>query len=107
MEISRTKYQLLHMVRIFLCTLFFFTITWPAARSQEAAGKYSIKEGKMYIMLSKAITDATLDSFIAQYGLFDLPLKQFLRTNIQDSLQKLGWQVEQNNKHQALLSKSL
>lgn len=107
MEISRTRYRLLHMVRTGLCILLFFAATGFTSWSQEVRGKYSIKEGKMYIMISKAITDASLDSFIAQYGLYDLPLKQFLKTNIQDSLQKLGWEIEKNNNSETILSKSL
>lgn len=107
MEIARTRYRLLKMVRIGLCMLFFLVASQVPGGAQVALKKYSIKEGKMYIELSKALSDATLDSFIAQYGLYDLPLKEFLKTNIQDSLRKLGWQIEKNTKKECVLSKSL
>ena len=68
---------------------------------------YIIKDGKMLIELSKQLSDAALDSFIAKYELYDLDLKQFIKTNSPDSLRKLGWKLEKNSRDQLIISKLL
>lgn len=79
-----------------------------AGRAQaQAVNFYAIKNGRMYIQLSKPITEAALDSFIVQYDLADLDLKSFLKTNNPDSLSHLGWKVEINNEMGLVLSKVL
>jgi hypothetical protein len=68
---------------------------------------YTIKDGKMQITLSKKITDRSLDSFIAQYDLYDLDLKSLIKKNSPDSLRKQGWRVETNNTVSCVISKPL
>ncbi|HYO20898.1 MAG TPA: glycogen-binding domain-containing protein [Flavisolibacter sp.] len=66
---------------------------------------YFIKNGRMYIELTKHLRPAELDSFVTQFELQELDLKSFLRTNKSDSLAKLGWKVEINNETGLLISK--
>lgn len=68
---------------------------------------YTIKDGKMMITLSKKISDPSLDSFIAQYDLYDLDLESLIKRNVTDSLRKLGWHVEVNNALSCIISKPL
>lgn len=105
MEVARTTYKL-RWVRAVVYALLLLAATLPVA-AQEAAPKYTIKQGRMYIELDRHTTDSTLECFIRQYALDDLPLKQFLHTNVQDSLQKLGWKLERSTKQSVLLSKQL
>lgn len=71
------------------------------------AVKYLIKDGKMLIELNKQIKEAELDSFITKFELFDLDLKQFIKTNSPDSLQKSGWKLEKNSREWFVISKYL
>jgi hypothetical protein len=67
---------------------------------------YSIKNGRMYIQMEKGLKEAAVDSFVTQFDLQDLDLKKFIKTNITDSLQKLGWKVEVNNESFFIISKA-
>jgi 1,4-alpha-glucan branching enzyme len=106
MEIGRTTYSPLKMVRAVVYTLFLLLALYGSAVAQEGP-KYFIKQGRMYIEVDRMINDSTLECFIEQYDLYDLPLKKYLLTNLQDTLQKMGWKVERSNKQSVLLSKGL
>ena len=106
MEVGRTTYKLFRWVRAVVYVLLLLAATVPAG-AQEATPKCSIKQGRMYLELDRRTTDSTLEHFIRQYDLYDIPLKQFLHTNVQDSLQKLGWKLERSTKQTIILSKEL
>lgn len=76
-------------------------------QAQPPVKVYKIKDGSMYIMLGKNISVASLDSFIADYGLEDLDLKKTVLQNSPDSLVKTGWKIEINNNHLIALSKKM
>jgi len=90
-----------------LCLCIIFLIMIQAKLVAQSAGNYSIKNGKMFITIKKHSTIAELDNFITQYNLTDLPLKQFIKTNIADSLIKLGWTINTNNKSLCIISKPM
>lgn len=69
--------------------------------------KYALEDGNQFILVSKNIDDSALNKFVRQYNLEDIPLKFFLKTNRADTLQKLGWQVVENNKEVVALLKPL
>src|SRR5688572_9534640 len=73
----------------------------------QVLGFYTIKNGKMYIQLQKGMRESELDSFITQFNLEDLPLKQFIKNNKADSLRKLGWEIDINNETGFVISKPL
>jgi hypothetical protein len=75
--------------------------------AQTPSKAYKIKDGKMLILLSKNITEPSLDSFIAQYDLYDLDLKSLKKKSFVDSLRKLGWRMEVNNAEMCIISKPL
>jgi hypothetical protein len=86
--------------------LFLFLLFAFAERtSAQAVAAYSIKNGRMYIQVSKDIKASALDSFITENELEDLYLKQFIKNSQTDSLQKLGWTVEINNQSYFIISK--
>jgi hypothetical protein len=89
--------------RVFLYIIFmaFALPLW----SQEFS--YTIRDGKMYVSVNKKIPATVLDSFIMQFELGDLYLKEFLKTNKADSLTRLGWRIEKNNSQLVTLSKLL
>ena len=68
---------------------------------------YALKDGKMIVTVNKGISKSDLDSFILRFDLEELNLRNILQNNNTDSLEKLGWQVEQNNKQLLTLSKLL
>lgn len=107
MEIKSTILNLKKLVP-FCMTLWLVIFCMPAnTGAQETNKKYFIKNGRMYIELNKKIKDASLDSFISQYNLRDLGLKQFIKANLADSLLKLGWEINAENGTNWLISKSL
>src|SRR4051812_22645264 len=75
--------------------------------AQNTVKSYTVKNGKMYIELSKQIRETALDSFIRRYELSDIGLKQFIKANDPDSLKKLGWQIELNTQQTCIISKPL
>ena len=75
--------------------------------AQAPVKSYTIKDGKMYIAVGKDLERKSLDSFIARYELYDLDLKNFIKTGSPDSLTKLGWKVDINNTELFVISKPL
>src|ERR1700754_1953194 len=73
--------------------------------AQPSLKKYSIKDSRMVIELSKHLPEKELDDFIKTFDLRDLDLKTFFSTNKPDSLQKLGWRIERNTHDLIVLSK--
>lgn len=108
MEIKSTIRPYRLLVR-FIVYMGIVLLSFPPLKlaAQDLLKKYTVRGGKMYIELSKHLRESALDSFIAQYDLFDLDLKQFLRTNKPDSLRKLGWAIEMSNEAGCIISKPL
>ncbi len=75
--------------------------------AQPTENSYYIKDGKMNIKLGKNLDDATIESFVKQYQLQDLYIKQFIKKNMFDSLVKRGWKIDENNQQYFIISKSL
>ncbi|MFT3679231.1 MAG: hypothetical protein QM791_03095 [Ferruginibacter sp.] len=94
------------LVRTGIIALLFLTMQYCAS-AQDAKTAYTIKDGKMFIMVNKKIDSTSLDNFITNYNLDDLDLKNIIRTNIIDTLQKLGWAIELNNSAFIAISKKL
>jgi hypothetical protein len=105
MEISGAIQQVKKVAHIVWCVLFLTILINTSA--QERVKSYTIKDGRMFIALSKQLTDVSLDSFINQYDLKDLALKQFIKGVYLDSLKKLGWQLNINNPELFVISKKL
>ena len=99
--------KLKKMARIVLCMSFFTALTVEKTSAQSPVKAYTIKDGRMFIALSKQLKDASLDSFITQYGLRDLALKEFIKGIYLDSLRRLGWNLDINNSELFIISKKL
>ncbi len=97
------SYAIKKWLRFCLCII--IPIMLQVNLAAQSAGSYSIKNGKMFITIKKQSTAGDIDNFMAQYNLTDLPLKQFIKTNVDDSLKKLGWTININNKEQFIISK--
>ncbi|MFL5811855.1 MAG: hypothetical protein ACJ749_20195, partial [Flavisolibacter sp.] len=93
-------------VRFYVLMLLFLALSTGKLFAQQAA-VYKVKNGKMYIEMSRQIGLSRLDSFILEYDLSDLGLRQFFNHNQADSLEKFGWHVEKNNKQGFVISKPL
>src|SRR5215203_3666111 len=104
MEVKRTIRGLFGVVRFIVCLLLFAISQKVLA--QEPVKRYTVKGGNMYIEITKDIKEAALDSFIVQFDLHDLFLKDFLKKNSSDSLKKKGWRIEKNNETGFIISKA-
>ncbi|MBV9962793.1 MAG: hypothetical protein JO072_11140 [Parafilimonas sp.] len=87
--------------------LLFLMMMQARLAAQQQAGSYSIRNGKMFITIKKHSTASDIEKFIRQYNLTDLPLKEFIKTGISDSLKKLGWTINKNDKESFTISKSM
>lgn len=68
---------------------------------------YTIRNGNMHIELGKQLKEASLDSFIRQFDLQGLALKQFIATGFDDSLKKYGWRITVNTPTTCVITKPL
>lgn len=75
--------------------------------AQAPVSSYTIKNGKMYIAVGKDIQKISLDSFVAKYELADLDLQTCISTGLTDTLKKLGWKIDIDNKELFVISKPL
>jgi hypothetical protein len=95
------------MARFTLLVLVWMTSFMVSGYSQEARCRYTVKNGRMYIEITKNSTDKDLDRFIDNFDLHELGLKTFIRKNVNDSLIKSGWNIEVNNEDICVISKPL
>lgn len=103
MEMSNTRKHIKMLLRYGFVLLIILTGSSLYAQSVK---KYTIRDGKMCIELSRNIPAAELDKFIVQFNINDLGIKSLLQKNNKDSLLKAGWEVElENNVY--LLTKTL
>ncbi len=107
MEIIITAKQLkkyMQYMRILVCLCFIVAIGHKGTFAQKV---YTIKDGKMYIELSKKISEVDLDKFISQFNLSGIGLKNFIQKNDPDSIYKNGWKINKNNNEVIAISKPL
>ena len=104
MEMMR-NISLLTGLRKLLLPLLLFVCS--NVQAQPPIKSFVVKKGHIYVTVSKNLTTVSLDSFIVQYNLQELDLKNFLKSNRPDSLFKLGWEVVLNNGEMLVLSKNM
>lgn len=92
-------------IRIVMC-ICLFMVTAPV-HAQKPVHNYIIRDGNMCIELGKSISEGGLDSFIRQFNLAEIGLKELIKNNIEDSVKKQGWKIEKNNKEMVAISKPL
>src|SRR3954471_12724038 len=105
MEMSRTRHRNL-LVPLYGWLMVLLLIS-SGLLGQEPAKNYTVKNGKMFIELSRTIRESSLDSFINQFQLQELALKDFIRTRNADQLERLGWEINRNNDKGIVISKPL
>ncbi|HEY4334993.1 MAG TPA: glycogen-binding domain-containing protein, partial [Puia sp.] len=88
-------------------TLIILLLCVTDLQAQKAHQSYTIRDGRMYISLSRDIGLSALDSFMSRYNLNAIGLYQFIRTRTMDSLKKLGWKVEMDQPKKFVISKPL
>ncbi|MBI1342178.1 MAG: hypothetical protein GC171_04485 [Terrimonas sp.] len=76
-------------------------------QAQDSIKVYTVRDGKMYIRLSKKLPAAELDQFIEQYELQSLGIKSFIKTGSKDSILLAGWELGFNNASSFTLTKPL
>lgn len=99
-----------HMKNVLRCSIIILVLMAALVMTgftQETVRKCSVKNGRMVIELSRNLDDTQLEKFINDFDLQELALKTFIRKNIDDSLIRLGWKVEVNDKNRIVVSKPL
>ncbi len=107
MEIRKTLILIKKATVAFFAIGFVMLLLPIQSLAQETIKVYTVKNGKMYIELSKKINETDLDGFITTYDLSDLALKYFIKTGIKDSLHMQGWEVIKNNENVFAISKPI
>src|SRR5262245_10616947 len=107
MEMSSRKHLLKRASQIAVANCLFMLLAYLPAPAQTSPPQCTIKEGKMFIKLSKELSDATLDSFISKYSLEDLALKQFIKSGFKDSIRSLGWEIFSNDRYGFIITKPM
>lgn len=101
MEVNRTRWLFSLLVRF----IAFMLLLPSLSHAQESVTKYSVKNGRMYIEITRDASKEELNAFIAKFDLEDLYLREFFSGNRADSLRKKGWRVEKNNETGFVISK--
>src|SRR4030095_15169213 len=106
MEVKKLTNMMFKLARVVSCIVV-FTLFQYNTYAQSPGATYTVKKGRMYIELSRQVSDNSLDSFIAQYDLEKLELKKFIQNNFPDSLVKQGWTLEKSNPNFFTISKPM
>lgn len=93
--------------RVRACCTAILLFVFLQANAQVPVNTYTVRNGKMYIAVGKNIQKASLDSFVAKYELADLDLATCISTGATDSLKKMGWKIDIDNKELFVISKPL
>ncbi len=89
------------------CCMAILLFAFLQTNAQAPVNSYTIRNGKMYIAVGKNIQKASLDSFVVKYELADLDLQACISTGSTDTLKKLGWKIDIDNKELFVISKPL
>ncbi len=93
--------------RVRACCTAILLFAFLQANAQAPVNSYTVRNGKMYIAVGKNIQKASLDSFVVKYELADLDLQACISTGSTDTLKKLGWKIDIDNKELFVISKPL
>ncbi|HLG39738.1 MAG TPA: hypothetical protein VI461_08725 [Chitinophagaceae bacterium] len=107
MEVKTAIQRLKKPVRFSVCLAMLLLAGCLFGYAQPPVKNYTIKSGRMFITLGKVMNEPALDSFITQYDLRDLALKEFIKKGFRDSLEKQGWKIEVDDKNIIVISKPL
>lgn len=83
-----------------------FLVLLCSLHSQAQQPKYTVRNGRMYIEIARDTRAPVLDSFIQQFNLHDLYIKDFLYNKNPDSLLRQGWSIDVNNARSVVVSKA-
>jgi hypothetical protein len=97
-------YRWTRLLRVICCTVLVLLVQLPALAQVPF---YTVKNGKMHIVLLKTHPEKELDSFIKQFDLGHLGLKYFIKTGNADSIHANGWELSMNNETGFMLTKEL
>ncbi len=107
MEMRGVFHHMRKLLQVACCISVLTMLGTTKAIAQEPVKAYTVKDGRMFIALSKQLSEASLDSFIAKYDLTDLALKEFIRGLYRDSLKRMGWKIDLDNSKLFVISKKL
>ena len=107
MEMRGVFHHMRKLLQVACCISILTVLGTTKATAQEPVKACTVKDGRMFIALSKQLSDASLDSFIAKYDLTDLALKEFIRGVYLDSLKRMGWKIDLDNSKLFVISKKL
>jgi len=100
-------YNIISYKLVKACCIVLFILIAQCVHAQLPVRSYTLQNGKMYIAIGKDLQKSSLDSFITKYELYDLDLQNFIKTGAPDSLNKLGWKIDIDNKELFVISKPL
>ena len=104
MEMKHAIGYIQKILRSVICIALFLFCSYTSAGQVKS---YVVKDGKMYIQLGRDLNESTLDSFLVQFNVTDIGIKQFFTKNIADSILKSGWTIELNNEIGFIISKKV
>lgn len=91
-----------------ICTSLLLVMSVSAsAQWEEPVRHFKVKDNKMYIVLSRDLAGAQVDSFIHKYNLGDIGLGRFMRVGDGDSLVATGWYIDSANPKVYVFTKKL
>lgn len=103
--------QLIQMIgkcwRCFCFTVLVSTCFHMNLFAQDSSKVCTVQDGKMIIKIGNDLSEKELDTFIEQFDLKHLALKQFLRNGFGDSIRKHGWEILVKNKTGLTIAKPL
>jgi hypothetical protein len=76
-------------------------------QDDDGVTSYKIRDGRMYIKLSRHIDEATLDRFVEKFDLSELDLRKVLFSGNFDKIRAMGWRVDIDNKLKLIISKKI
>ncbi|MBO9572287.1 MAG: hypothetical protein J7497_08785, partial [Chitinophagaceae bacterium] len=68
---------------------------------------FKVKNNTMYIVLSRDLSTASVDSFIQKYNLSDIGLMRFMEKGKDDSLTLMGWDIDRSKSDLFVITKPL
>src|SRR5947207_3036632 len=98
---------ILHMSFRFLCTIILTVFTLVGSGQKTSVKQFKIKDNLMFITLSRSVSIKEVDEFTAKYNISGIGLHQLIGSGKSDSIQLMGWKIDESNPDLYTISKPL
>ena len=91
------KKIILHTGLRFLTACILIMLMLNVTAQENGVKQFKVKDNLMFIVLSRSLSMNDVDEFTTKYNIAGIGLHQLIKTGKYDSIQAMGWSLDQSN----------